>query len=131
MRDYMASNYQLMNDFVNDLFSNESGAFEFIDADVVKDEKGYTIELDIPGVQKESLNITYEKEYLTVSAQRKLEEDKNKKYLCKERSTSFKRTFLIRGIDEDGITAKYVDGVLTVYLPLKEKVDGVKKVVIE
>ena len=129
MRNYLISNYDLMNGFINEIFSNEQNA-TLMRTDVVKEENGFKLEIEIPGVKKEDINISYEKEYLTVSAERKVESEENENYIRTERSRLYKRSYLARGIDKDKITAKYVDGVLTVFLPLKEE-DHSKKIVIE
>ena len=60
---------------------------------------------------------------LTINAERHSEhedEDKKKNYIRCERSYgSYTRSFDISGIDSDGISAKYENGVLTVKMPKK------------
>lgn len=129
MRNYLISNYDLMNGFINEIFSNEQNA-TLMRTDVIKEENGFKLEIEVPGVKKEDINISYEKEYLTVSAERKVEKEESEKYVRTERSRLYKRSYLARGIDKDKISAKYADGILTLFLPLKEE-DYSKKIIVE
>ncbi|MBQ6381307.1 MAG: Hsp20/alpha crystallin family protein [Clostridia bacterium] len=83
------------------------------------------LEADLPGVKKENIKIDIENKFLTISAERKEEkEEKDEKgnFLRRERSYgSFSRSFDVSGIKTEDITAKYVDGVLTLNLPKKDK----------
>ena len=129
MRNYLVSNYDLMNGFINEVFG-EQQAFSAMRTDVIKEENGFKLEVEIPGVNKEDINISYEKEYLTVSAQRSVNGELKEKYVRAERSLSYKRSYLVRGVDGDKITAKYLNGILTVFIPFKEE-DHSKKIVVE
>lgn len=85
----------------------------------------YTLEADLPGFSKDDIKVDAENGYLTISAERHSEsEQKDGKgnYIRRERSYgSFTRSFDISEIDEEGIRAKFENGVLTLDLP-KHKV---------
>ena len=134
MRNYLLSNeYPLMDDLINQFFkvSNEE-RFTGLKADVIKTQKGFEVEIEIPGFNKEEINVTYEKELLTVWAERKPTElPEENSYLRLERARKVKRSFIVKGIDEEKITAKYENGLLSLTLPLKEKAEVAKKVCIE
>ena len=50
-------------------------------------------------------------------------EETRDNYLCRERrSGSFSRSFSLEGIQEDGITAAYQNGVLELTLPKRQEV---------
>lgn len=89
--------------------------------DIRDDGDKYVIEADMPGFNKEDINVDIQGQRLTISAQRSSQsEDKDKKgnYIRCERSYgSYSRSFDISGIDTDAITAEYKDGVLTLDLP--------------
>lgn len=134
MRNYLLSNeYALMDDLFNQFFKDvNEERFTTLKADVIKTQKGFEVEIEIPGFNKEEINVTYEKELLTVWAERKPEElSEDSSYLRLERARKVKRAFVVKGIDEENITAKYENGLLTLTLPLKEKAEVAKKVCIE
>ena len=92
----------------------------------------YRLDIELPGFKKEEINLSYEKEVLTVWAERKpAEPSDERKYLRAERAYKVKRAFVVKGIDEDKITAKYENGLLTINLPLKEKLETSKRVYID
>ena len=61
---------------------------------------------------------------LTISAShQENSEETRDNYLCRERrSGSFSRSFSLEGIQEDGITAAYQNGVLELTLPKRQEV---------
>ena len=88
----------------------------------IRDEGGaYVLEAELPGFQKEDINIQLSDNYLTITAEHRTEsEEKDKKgnYIRRERRYgSFSRSFDVTGIDENGITAAYKNGVLELSLP--------------
>lgn len=89
--------------------------------DVVDKKDHYLLEADLPGVQKENVSIEVEDGMLSINAEMdetKKEEKEN--YLFNERRVGkFHRSFTLNGIDEENITAEYVDGVLKLTLPKK------------
>lgn len=91
--------------------------------DIKKQDDKYILEAELPGFKKEDISIDIDKDCLTISAQRKTEETDEKGengYVRRERYYgSFSRSFNIKGIDADGITAQYADGVLTLTMPKK------------
>ena len=134
MRNYLLSNeYALMDDLFNQFFkAGEESRVSGLKADVIKTQKGFEVEIEIPGFKKEEINVSYEKDLLTVWAERKpAEQSEENSYVRLERAVKVKRSFMIKDIDEEKITAKYENGVLLLTLPLKERVEGVKKIYIE
>ena len=134
MRNYLLSNeYALMDDLFNQFFkAGEESRASGLKADVIKTQKGFEVEIEIPGFKKEEINVSYEKDLLTVWAERKpAEQSEENSYVRLERAVKVKRSFMIKDIDEEKITAKYENGVLLLTLPLKERVEGVKKIYIE
>jgi len=93
-------------------------------------EKEYVLEVVAPGFQKEDFKISLDNNTLTISLEKRTEEEnKNEKYIRKEyRYQSFSRSFTIdEKIDVEGIVAKYLNGVLTLNLPKKDAVKASSK----
>lgn len=87
--------------------------------DLKESDKEYIIEADLPGFEKDNINISYEKGYLTISAKRTtLKEDSEENFVKKERTFGeFSRSFYMNNVDEDKINAKFENGVLKINLP--------------
>ncbi len=93
--------------------------------DIIEDEKEYLVKADLPDVKKEDVKVTVESGVLTITGQRKVEEEeKDKKYHRVERSYgNFLRSFALPdGADGSKVNAEFKDGVLKVHLPKSEKV---------
>lgn len=92
--------------------------------DIKDNGNEYLLEADLPGFKKEDIDVNLENNYLTIKAERKVEnEEKDKKGRCIrcERSYgSFVRSFDVSDVDTDKITASYEDGVLKLNMPKKE-----------
>ena len=91
--------------------------------DIKKQDGNYILEAELPGFKKEDISIDIDKECLTISAEHKSEEnedDKDKGFIRRERYYgSYSRSFNIKGINADAISASYNDGVLTLTMPEK------------
>lgn len=84
---------------------------------------GFTIALDLPGVDPESVDLTVEKDVLTVRAERTWRPQEGDEVLVTERPQgSFSRQlFLGKALDADRITARYENGVLYIAIPVAER----------
>ena len=88
----------------------------------IRDEGGaYVLEAELPGFQKEDINIQLSDNYLTITAEHRTEsEEKDKKgnYIRRERTWgSYSRSFDVSDINTAQIKAGYQNGVLTLNLP--------------
>ncbi|MEY2461101.1 MAG: hypothetical protein QOG30_2931 [Acidimicrobiaceae bacterium] len=83
----------------------------------------FVVEFDLPGVEPTSIELTVEKNVLTVHAQRKRLDIDGVEMLVGERpqGTFSRQLFLGETLDTDGIDANYADGVLTLRLPIAER----------
>ncbi len=88
-------------------------------ADLAETEQSYVVKVDCPGVPPESMDVTYHDGLLTVTGERKYEnEDKTTQYHRVERSYGkFTRSFRLPNLDESKIKADHKDGVLTITCP--------------
>jgi len=108
---------ELSRGFWND---GELNAFR---TDITEKDGVYTLEAELPGFRKEDISIDIDKETLTITAEHKeesSEESDEKNYVRRERYYgAYSRSFSVKGIDTDAISAAYTDGVLTLTLPEK------------
>lgn len=97
---------------------------EFMKTDIREYQNKYIMEIDIPGVKKEDININYENGYLTIKAS-KMTTLKPEVYIRRERFYGeIKRSFYIGDKKETDIKASYTSGILTISFP---KEDTIKK----
>ena len=96
--------------------------------DVAEDEKGYTVQADIPGVRKEDIQVDIEGDTISVRAEakREKEEKKDEKVVYSERSYGMvSRSFSLPSeVDDKAARAEYKDGVLKLALPKKANGGG-------
>jgi HSP20 family protein len=83
----------------------------------------FVVHFDLPGVDPSSIDLTVEKNVLTVSAERHWEPAEDHQVVVAERPQgSFTRQlFLGEGLDAEAIEANYEAGVLTVQVPVAEQ----------
>ena len=98
------------------------GESRFIPMDVADLETEYFIEVDLPGVAVDSVNVSVQDQWLVIEGvKRAINEDTGEKvnFLCLERAFGpFRRTLKIpTAVDSDGVAAFYHHGVLTIRLP--------------
>lgn len=132
------------NDF--DLFDEMFGMDPFFDrrdAKLMKTdikEKGdkYIIDIDLPGYDKENIDLEIEDGYLKVSAKvdKNIDEsDEDEKYIHQERFYGeCSRSFYIgKNIKEEDIKASFKKGILTLTIPKEEqkKLEEKKKIQID
>ncbi len=92
--------------------------------DISEDKDKYVLKLDLPGVNKEDVKISYNEGQLSISGERKQEkETKDSKYHRVERAYGkyFRSFALPQKIKEDKIDASFKDGQLTINVPKAEE----------
>jgi HSP20 family protein len=82
----------------------------------------FVIHFDLPGITADALDLSVEKNVLTLKAERKRAENGGE-WIVRERphGTFTRSIFLGDSLDTDSLEASYADGVLTVRLPVAEK----------
>ncbi|MEI0487877.1 Hsp20/alpha crystallin family protein [Brachyspira pulli] len=100
---------------------------------IEEDEKHYIIEMDMPGVKKEDLEIGIKENILSISAKRKKTVKAENGEAKEEVIARYEQSFNIstKGIDVENIEANLVNGVLIVTLPKKEELKYEKKIEIK
>jgi HSP20 family protein len=119
-----------MNTLVRENRSNASSngelaAEQFIapPATVLENADGYTLEVEMPGVSKENLEMWVENNELTIVGRRSMPSVEGTLLHRESRQENFRRTFeLDPSIDAEKIGAKIEQGVVTLTLPKAEQV---------
>ena len=94
--------------------------------DVRETESGYEVDIDLPGFKKDEISAQLKDGYLTVSASKSLDKDKQDKdgnYIRRERyAGSMSRSFYVGdSVREEDVHAKYEDGILKLSIPKKSE----------
>ncbi len=93
--------------------------------DIYEDENGFKLKLDLPGVKKEDVKISFSNGEISISGERKQElgSDNSKYHRVERVHGKFYRSFnLPKEINEEKISAEYTNGQLIVAIPKSEKV---------
>ncbi|MGI6591595.1 MAG: Hsp20/alpha crystallin family protein [Eggerthellaceae bacterium] len=125
--------YNLLDDFFTTPTSEAvRGGFKI---DVKETDNEYTVEADMPGVDKNDIDIEHNNDTLTISVNYQNDDeqkDDQGEYLYRERSrVSMSRSILLKDGDEDAIQAKLENGVLKVTVPKKQHDNGARKISID
>ena len=92
-------------------------------ATVLENGDGYTLEVEMPGVNKEGLEMWVENNELTILGRRSIPTVEGTILHRESRSENFRRTFeLDPSIDSEKISAKIEQGVVSLALPKAERV---------
>jgi len=116
---YMGSIFD--DDFLP-VMSNNTSSMPAVN--IREDDKGFMLDLAVPGIDRKDLKIDINKDVLTISSETKNESEENRDgYKRKEFSySSFSRSFQIpENVNREKIEANYKDGILSVTLPKYEE----------
>ena len=92
-------------------------------ATVLENADGYTLEVEMPGVNKETLEMWVENNELTILGRRSVPAVEGTLVHRESRAENFRRTFeLDPSIDAEKISAKIEQGVVSLTLPKAEQV---------
>ena len=100
--------------------SGEKGVEWSPSADISETDQEYLIRASLPAVKKEDVTVTVEDGMLTLSGQRRQQDERKDEKFHKVESFygSFSRSFsLPEGTDPSAIRAESKDGVLTIHVP--------------
>ena len=91
--------------------------------DAYRHDGEVVVHFDLPGVDPDSIDITVEKNQLTVQAERRWQPAEDVQVIASERpqGTFTRSLFLGEGLDTEHIEADYDRGVLTVTVPVAEQ----------
>jgi HSP20 family protein len=91
--------------------------------DAYRKDDSFLVQFDLPGIDPESIDLTVERNVLTVHAERSRPNSDEVEMLAAERphGTFSRQLFLGDTLDVDAMQADYTDGVLTLRIPVAER----------
>ena len=114
----------LVDGFFNDSLTRSGGSAFLPKVDIIENETSYELHVAAPGLSKEDFNIQLNDNFITVSGERKFQNEKNEKnyHSIETQYGSFSRSFsLPENVDSSKINAKYNNGILELTIPKDEK----------
>jgi Molecular chaperone (small heat shock protein) len=124
---------RIFNDYFNDtLFDdvfNTPSTNGNMNVDIQEFENHYLLDFELPGFKKENIKAELRDGYLTVSATRNDDNEQSEgNYIRRERFMGqVARSFYVgEQITQEDIKARFDNGILTIEVPKKEKVEKVE-----
>ncbi|MDR3644204.1 MAG: Hsp20/alpha crystallin family protein [Clostridia bacterium] len=102
--------------------------------DIKETDDAYSVVVEIPGASKEDIAINYDQNDILSVTVSKCEEknEENAGYIHRERREgTSRREYYLPCAESKGITAKYANGILTVFLPKNKDAAGGQRISIE
>ena len=117
------SPFRDMDEWFEQFARPSSGGVTAMPMDAYRRGSDVWVHLDVPGVAADTVDITVERNVLTVTGARSWQrEEGDRVYLNERRQGAFRRQVTLgEGLDADGIEADLSDGVLTLRIPVAEK----------
>jgi HSP20 family protein len=132
-KNELARLHKDMDDLVTSFFGSRPTLFSEREVwpaiDISEDENRVTVKAEVPGCRAEDVDISVQGNILSISGEKKHEEEKKEKgYYYAERSYGFFRRDLTLPTDVDStkIEAACKDGVLTISMPKSERAKAIK-----
>ena len=131
--------FDLMNEFFKTFEQMQEESSNLMDfnpnVNTRESDEAYYIEVDLPGIKKENVDISVEDNILTISGSREYKEEVKEEdyYKIESRYGNFSRSFTLpEKVDVENIHASSTDGVLEVVIPkLKVITEKSKKIEIK
>jgi HSP20 family protein len=124
---------RLTEQFFNNALSiaGDFGTTFRIDVQDNKDE--YVVEAELPGIDKDSINLSYENSNIIINVYNNKEvKEEDKNYIKKERNfKAMTRALYLPNVVEDKISAKLDNGILTIHLPKDKKATKINTIKID
>jgi HSP20 family protein len=114
----------LIDRFFNESIARTGGSNFLPKVDVAETDKAYEIHVAVPGMKKEDFTIELNDNFLTISGERKLTNEKKEKnfHSIETQYGAFSRSFnLPENVDATKINAAYTNGILELVIPKDEK----------
>jgi len=132
--------FDIVNAIINSVESETADSKNDIVVDFVpkinirETEETYNIEVELPGVKKENVDIQVDGDILTIAGERIIKDEVKEEEYRKVESNygKFSRAFTLpKRVDTSKIEAKFELGILEVNIPKKELIDTSKRIEIQ
>lgn len=114
---------------------NTENIFFFPDIDVIEDDNELLLTAELPGLNKDDVDINFNDGTLTIRGEKRVERDEENQdtHIVERRFGKFIRSYTLpRAIDADAITADMKDGVLMVTVPkIEDNVTKAHRIVVK
>jgi HSP20 family protein len=110
-----------------DVISKTSDNFFSPACEILDRETNFTISLDVPGMNKDEINIEVKDNQLVVNGERKFQSKEDTVLKSERRYGKFSRVFTLpKNVKTEAIEASFSNGVLEITLPKEEKAQARK-----
>ena len=130
--------FDLFNDFLNSFEQTDVNSRVMVDfqpnVNTREDEEAYHIEVDLPGIKKDDVDINIDNNILTISGERKIKNEVQKENYYKIESSygNFQRSFTLpEKVDIQNVSASSKDGILEIMIPKLKVIDSSRKIEIK
>lgn len=113
----------IMDEFFTDAVANRRNSFA-PSIDISENDKQYLIDVEIPGVNKDEIDLNIENNVLTISGERKFEkkEDNKQYHRVESHYGTFSRSFTLpENVNNESIQASYNNGILLITVDKSEQ----------
>ena len=111
---------QFFDPFFDAVFGKENKAARHfaMKTNIYESEDAYRLDVEVPGVTKDAIALSFKDGYLTIEVTAKEKEEEGFTAIRQERLLGeASRQFYLGEVDEKAISAKYENGILTVMVP--------------
>lgn len=125
--------YNMLDDFFTDPWLTGRRTREAFKIDVQQTDNAYTIEAELPGVNKDEVSLEMNDGTLRISVNREESRDEEtKNYIHRERRySSMSRAVYLADAEADGISAKLDGGILKVSVPRLKSAESTRRIEIQ
>lgn len=120
-----------LDDIFDDFISTKRE--QGLKCDIYEKDDVYHIDMEAPGFEKKDISMEVKEGYLVITATKEAPVDEEgKNYIRRERVYGkYERSFYLGDLDEDRIEASFNNGLLSITIPKKEKVENKKTIEIK
>jgi HSP20 family protein len=115
--------FRQLDRMTDQLFGTTPSTPRWMPMDAIRHGHEVVLRFDLPGVAPDSIDLTVERNELTVKAERSWEPSEGDEVLARERpqGSVTRQVLLGESLDTDNLEARYDAGVLTVTIPVSER----------